>query len=211
MQGIGKKYPSSYLALLNIVWQLKYSSHPGCSKQGGEFWTFSYTRRVVYLSCSLHMSVLLLRLLGLVPTSPGKLGILHRFVHALESLALTLPFVAVWITKVICVNYLLFSRVWEQHWCSGVSPAKDTRIVRKFWNLHLLRHSNLKNSLSSMRWFDLLWAGCWTRDLQSSLPAQVPMRKAVYVSGWIFASPLSWTTYANTRKAATVLLVTCSR
>lgn len=45
-----------------------------------------------------------------------------------------------------------------------------------------------------MLWLDLLWAG--------SLPAQLLVEKAVYGSGWIFATSLAWTECTHTRKAA---------
>lgn len=90
-----------------------------------------------------------------------------------------LSFVAIWMTKVIGVNFLFSSRVREQLCSSGLSPAEDAKVVRKGWKSKL-KHPNL-----SRRWFDLPWAGCWTRDLQSSLPAPVPMWKATYISSWI--------------------------
>lgn len=114
-----------------------------------------------------------------------------------------LSLVATWMTKVICVNFLVYSRVREQHCSSGVRPAQDTKVVRKSWK------SKLKHPDLNQHWFGLLWAGYWT--LQSSLPAQVPMWKATYVSGWIFASLLSWGTCTSTRRASAVLLETCSR
>lgn len=94
------------------------------------------------------MSVLLLHLPGLVPTSPAKLGNLHCCVPASESLALTWAFVSIWMTEIMCANHLLFSRLREQHWCSYVGSAKDSRVVRKFWNLHRWRPSHPNKLMS---------------------------------------------------------------
>lgn len=139
------------------------------------------------------MSVLLLHLPGLVPTSPAKLGNLHCCVPASESLALTWAFVSIWMTEIMCANHLLFSRLREQHWCSYVGSAKDSRVVRKFWNLHRWRPSHPNKLMSDALIGPAL---SWV----PSSPALV--EKAVYGSSWISATSLSWTECTHTRKAA---------
>lgn len=154
-----KKHPSSYLTLLNIVWQLKYSSGSYCSQQGGKSWTFSCTKWVVCLSCSLRMSVSLLHLSGLVPTSPAKLGILHCSVPASASGT----------HGAICGYLSDRDHLWKSSFSfpergnsMDVAPAKDSKVVRKFWILHVWRPSHPNKSMQhALIWPALSWEPKW--------------------------------------------------